>query len=172
MQTAPVFLLFRKGEDEQVVVGARAQLRRQGRVQPAVLGPRDAARLLADAWQARAAASMSLRAVVPLLLRHLADPSTPNAELPATLTALADMGATEAAPEIDRFVRLYHASADAQLAQAVVAGALALRRLDARRGDALLAHLAGDPFTPDALEGAIARAVELRATPSCARRAR
>ena len=56
------------------------------------------------------------------------------------LTALADMGATEAAPEIDRFVRLYHASADAQLAQAVVAGALALRRLDARRGDALLAR--------------------------------
>ena len=108
---------------------------------------------------ARAAASMSLRAVVPLLLRHLADPSTPNAELPVMLTALADMGATEAAPEIDRFVRLYHASADAQLAQAVVAGALALRRLDARRGDALLAHLAGDPFTPDALEGAIARAV-------------
>jgi hypothetical protein len=90
---------------------------------------------------------MGDRTVVPALLRHLADPATPSAELRGVFAGLGTLGARSAAPAVERFLRLYHAeSGDAALATALPAAMNALAALDADRARLVLGEIAGDPL--------------------------
>jgi len=58
---------------------------------------------------ARAAARMSERRAVPMLLAHLADPQTPIDQLAGIVDALKTLGDRSAAEPLEEFLRLYHA---------------------------------------------------------------
>jgi outer membrane protein assembly factor BamB len=63
---------------------------------------------------AQAAAGMEATEAVPLLLRHLADPATPDDALQSIVQALGTLGTPEVVPPLLAFLRLYHADAAAQ----------------------------------------------------------
>src|SRR5690606_4948557 len=99
---------------------------------------------------ARAAANMRLRNVVPLLLGHLDDPSTPADELPGLLEGRGRLGDARAASPIEGFLRLYHADAtDAREAEAIGAAAAALLALAPDRFS-VVQELASDPLASEA----------------------
>lgn len=99
---------------------------------------------------ARAAASMRARGLVSVLLRHLDDPATPNAELPGLFEGLAALGDASAARPVEEFLKMYHAERDdPELTSAVVAAGRALRTLKRSQGTAVLTAVVDDPLTGD-----------------------
>jgi len=116
---------------------------------------------------AKAARNMELRALVPMLLEHLEDPSTPNAELVGLMEGLGGLGHRSAAAPIERFLRLYHAEAgDPALVGAAVAATHALAAVAGRDAEPLLERVASDPLAQAPVrEGARAALAALRAPP-------
>lgn len=63
---------------------------------------------------AQAAAGMGATEAVPLLIRHLADPATPDDALQSVVQALGTLATPEVVPPLLEFLRLYHADAAGQ----------------------------------------------------------
>lgn len=112
---------------------------------------------------AQAAASMRARGLVSVLLRHLDDPATPNAELPGLFAGLAALGDASAARPVTSFLKMYHAERDdPELANAVIAAGRALRTLEGSRGAAVLTAMVDDPLTGDRIRTGLRAAMAER----------
>lgn len=113
---------------------------------------------------ARAAVAMRDARAVPLLVRHLSDPATAAADLPAVFEALASFHDPSAVAPVAAFLRLYHAEpAESDLAPALVAAAFAYAELAGGDAVAPLQALAGDATTAPELIAAAGEAAELAA---------
>ena len=98
---------------------------------------------------ARAAAAMNEQAAVPLLIAHLRDPETAEADLVPLIEAMKSLGGRSAVEPLTDFMRLYHAEAqsDAMVA-AMRAGADALAALQGPAAREVIHELAEDPLAP------------------------
>lgn len=94
---------------------------------------------------AKAAAAQQVKAAVPLLHAHLADPSTPSTTLSAVVTALGDLGDPQSSVPLTEFMRLYHADAvDEHVAHAVELVPSALVKLIGMGARDALTQIAND----------------------------
>ncbi|MBX3272188.1 MAG: PQQ-binding-like beta-propeller repeat protein [Sandaracinaceae bacterium] len=113
---------------------------------------------------ASAAARMSERRAVPLLVAHLRDADTPLADLPALAAALAALGDRAAVQPLRDYLWLYHADGDEPaLVAALGAVARALVALDGPPGLEAVRELLEAPFTAAPARAAIAAALEAAA---------
>jgi hypothetical protein len=115
---------------------------------------------------AKAAGAMRARMLVPVLLRHLEDPSTPASELAGLFEGLATLGDRSAAPAIERFVTLYHAEdGDAHMQNALLAAANALATLRVRSSADVLRRSADDPLASERVREGMRRALAAHEAP-------
>jgi len=97
---------------------------------------------------ARAAAGMSERRALPLLLAHLRDPETAAADLPALLGAVATLGDATALEPLADWLRLYHAEPDgSELSAALAAAVSTYAQLAGPTTAETLQPLIDDPMT-------------------------
>jgi hypothetical protein len=97
---------------------------------------------------ARAAAAMSERRALPLLLAHLRDPETSAADLPALLGAVATLGDATALEPLADWLRLYHAEPDgSELSAALAAAVTTYAQLAGPTSAEALQPLIDDPMT-------------------------
>jgi hypothetical protein len=108
---------------------------------------------------AEAAGRMNLRVLVPVLLRHLSDPATPNEELPGLFRGLARLGQRAAVGPAEKFLRLYHCETDGVLIEAVVAAAEMLALIEGRAAVPTLQEAANDPLAPPAVRTRVQAAI-------------
>jgi hypothetical protein len=79
------------------------------------------------------------------LLAHLQDPATRSKDMPALITALADLGDANAGNALAKFVALYHADPiDSGLARALELAPAVLVKLQGATARPLLSAIAGD----------------------------
>ncbi len=113
---------------------------------------------------ATAAARMSERRAVPLLVSHLRDPDTALADVPALAAGLAALGDRSAVEPLRDYLWLYHADGDDDgLAPALGGVARALVQLDGPPGIEAVRELLEAPFTSDEARAALAGALEAAA---------
>lgn len=98
--------------------------------------------------------------LLPLLLEHLRDPTTPGAELADLLQGIGllaeQLGDASAARAIRDFVTLYHANAEeSSRVDALIEAAAAYKRLTGEEGAAYLRAISEAPFTVFPLRRAI-----------------
>jgi PQQ-like domain len=109
---------------------------------------------------AKAAAAQQVKAAVPLLLQHLADPSTPSTTLPAVVTALGDLGDPQSSLPLTAFMQLYHADAiDEHVARAVELVPAALVKLIGAGAREALTQIANDPQGSEPVQTSAQRAL-------------
>jgi hypothetical protein len=112
------------------------------------------------------AASQKLSGVLPDLLAHLFSPATPPEELPGILRAIAVLGTSATAEEVEKFFLLYHTEpADSPLAPALGEAARTLVALKKEQSRSLLEDTLKGPFTSEPLKEQI-RAALSPETPS------
>ncbi|MEM9068786.1 MAG: hypothetical protein AAGE52_09775 [Myxococcota bacterium] len=103
---------------------------------------------------AQAAVAMRATATVPLLLAHLRDPETAEADLVSLIESLAALEDRTAVEPLTDFVRLYHAEATTEgMQNAVDAAAKALIALQGPAAEEALTAAANDPLAPDVMRG-------------------
>lgn len=115
---------------------------------------------------AQAAQQMKLQRAVPLLLRHLEDPHTPDADLPALLAAIKALGSPGVMDPVERFLVLYHADvSSAELDEALVTAVEALAEHRGKAASPTLKRIADDPMSVAAVKARAAGALAQLAAP-------
>ncbi|MCB9591799.1 MAG: PQQ-binding-like beta-propeller repeat protein [Sandaracinaceae bacterium] len=110
---------------------------------------------------ATAAARMSERRAVPLLVSQLRDPDTALEDVPALAAALAALGDRSAVDPLRDYLWLYHADGSEQdLTSALGGVALALARLDGPPGREAVREVLQAAFTSSEARSALAEALE------------
>ncbi|MCA9580800.1 MAG: hypothetical protein KC416_03340 [Myxococcales bacterium] len=102
-----------------------------------------------------AAVKMGKAEALPLMLEHLADPHTPERDLPALVTALGSLGSRKVIEPLEDFVRLYHAERwDDFLGQSLVLAIHAIRDIQGEKARPFFESLAADPMGMDDVRNA------------------
>lgn len=113
---------------------------------------------------AQAAARMEATEAVPLLIRHLADPGTPDDALLPIVQALGTLGAAEVVAPLLEFLRLYHADGAGQgMTLALEAAMSAAVELDPVASQSVVEEVAADEQSGTSLRLRAQHLVERRA---------
>ena len=112
------------------------------------------------------ASKLGLRGAVPAMLAHFDDLRTSTPDLVAIVEALDRLAAPQAAPTLERFVRMHHGEPDGSEVLPVVTRSIeTLGGLRARRSKPLLTRLAEDGLSHESVREAASEALREISTP-------